>query len=177
MELTRRDALKALALGGGSAGVSLLASETLVDDESSAGADGYTDADVETLYCVAEVVYPSAVDVTREFVETYVRRLPDERQAMTARTVEQLNSATASRYGRAFVEDDSPARREAMLRSLGVHRVESTPDGTVPERVRYHLVNTLLYALFTSPTGSKLVGIPSPWGHPGGFAAYRNEDT
>jgi hypothetical protein len=27
----------------------------------------------------------------------------------------------------------------------------------------------MLYALFTSPTGSELVGIENPTGHPGGY--------
>lgn len=174
MRLTRRDALKALAVGG-AAGSSLAVSEALVADEPSSPA-GYTETDIETLYRVAEVVYPSEVEVTKAFVETYVRRLDAERQAALSRAAAQLNSVTNSRYNRTFSESPSVSRRESMLRSLGIHRVESAPDGTVPERVRYHLVNTLLYALFTSPTGSKLRGIESPRGHPGGFATYRTED-
>jgi hypothetical protein len=176
MKLTRRDALKAIAAGGGAAGSSLLASEALSGDGVASDAGGYTSADIRTLSLVAEVVYPSTVEVTRRFIETYVRQLDVERQAALSRTVTDLNRVTEARFGRSFDDSSSSGQRESMLRSLGVHRVESTPDGTVPERVRYHLVNTLLFALFTSPAGSELVGITNPRGHPGGFATYRDED-
>lgn len=176
MELTRRDALRAFAVGGGAAGVSLAASEMLVDRGNGTDSTGYAEGDIETLYRVAEVVYPSEVEVTRGFIGAYVRRLPDDRQTAISQTVSLLNSETESRYGQSFTASTSADRRDSMLRSLGVHRVESTPDGGVPERIRYHLVNTLLYALFTTPRGSKLVGIESPRGHPGGFAVYREAD-
>jgi hypothetical protein len=52
---------------------------------------------------------------------------------------------------------------------MGVQSAESDSGGGVPERIRYHLVNSLLYALFTSPMGSELVGISNPTGHPGGY--------
>jgi hypothetical protein len=173
MKLTRRDALKAIAVGGGAAASSLIASEALSKDGAASDGEKYTDSDTKTLTLVAEVVYPSEVEVTRRFIETYVRQLDAERQAALSRAVTDLNTVTQARFGRSFTDSSSSDQRESMLRSLGVHRVESTPDGTVPERVRYHLVNTLLFALFTSPTGSELVGITSPRGHPGGFATYR----
>lgn len=173
MELTRRDALRAMVVGGGAAGGSLLVSETLSGQEEPA--DGaYTESDVEKLTLVAEVVYPSEVEVTTEFVDAYVGRLDADRKAALSDAVGRLDSVTRSRYGRAFSEA-SASERESMLRALGVDRVESTPAGTTPERIRYHLVNTLLYALFTSPTGSKLTGIENPLGHPGGFASYDND--
>ena len=175
MKLNRRDALKALAVGGGAAGGSLALSEMLVSTESPETDSGYSDADIETLYRVAEVVYPSSVEFTTGFIETYVRGLDESRQAELSRTVTQLDDVTKGRYGTSFTEASSVSRSETMLRSLGVHRVQSRPDGTLPERVRYHLVNTLLYVLFTSPAGSKLAGINSPVGHPGGFARYRDE--
>lgn len=176
MELTRRDALRAMVVGGGAAGVSLFVSETVMDDQTTTDETEYTDDDIETLYNVAEIVYPSKVEVTTEFIETYIRRLGPERQAALSRTITQLHSVTEARYGRSFGQSSSVSHRESMLKSLGVHRVESTPNGTVPERVRYHVVNTLLYALFTNPKGSRLVGIESPIGHPGGFALYRDND-
>jgi len=40
-------------------------------------------------------------------------------------------------------------------------------------RVRYYLVNDLLFALYSSPTGGKLVGIENPQGHPGGTGSYQ----
>lgn len=176
MKLTRRDALKALVVGGGAAGGSLVASEAFSSTRGSTDEGTFDDSDLETLYRVAEVIYPSEVEVTTDFIEGYVRRLSEQRQAAISSTVSQLNSLTQSRYGRSFTDDSSIDRRESMLTSLGVHRVESTPDGTVPERIRYHLVNTLLYALFTSPTGSALVGIESPMGHGGGFGVYQENN-
>ncbi len=173
MKLTRRDALKAIAVGGGAAGASLAVSESLAGETDRTTEEGYTEGDIEVLLLVAEVVYPSSVEVSEEFVETYVRRLPGDRQAELSETVTELNWITETRYGRAFEESSTRSRRETMLRSLGVDRVESSSDGTIPQRIRYHLVNTLLYALFTSPTGSELVGIVSPMGHPGGFAQYQ----
>jgi hypothetical protein len=41
--------------------------------------------------------------------------------------------------------------------------------------VRYYVVNELLYALYTSPTGGELVGIENPQGHPGGHESYQHE--
>ncbi len=176
MKLTRRDALKAIAIGGGAAGTSLAVSESLVGGTETSETDGYANSDIEVVLLVADVVYPSSVEVTREFVETYVRRLDATRQAELSKAVTELNQLTKTRYGRSFSETSSADRRAEMLRSLGVNRVESSPNGTVPQRVRYHLVNTLLYALFTSPAGSELVGIDSPVGHPGGFARYQVND-
>ncbi len=176
MELTRRDALKALATGTGAAGTSVAVSELLATGSASEGPKTHTDEDIETLALVAEVIYPSEISVNTEFIETYLRGLTDEKQGAISRTVTQLDTVTRSRYGTSFSSTSNVSRRDSMLRSLGVHRVRSTPDGTVPAQIRYHLVNTLLYALFTSPTGSELVGIRSPRGHPGGFASYRVEN-
>jgi hypothetical protein len=56
---------------------------------------------------------------------------------------------------------------------MGVHTADPDSEGTDPERVRFHVVNELLYALYTSPTGGELVGIENPQGYPGGTASYR----
>lgn len=166
--LTRRDALEALAGGGLAAGGALAVSERAVDTEPPASSTDLSAVEVATAAAVAEVVYPSAVDVTTAFVERYLRGLDAERTAALIETVEDLNRHTRSRYGEAFHELDSRDKRDAVLRSLGVDRVRSVPTGTVPERVRYHLVNSLLYALFVTPKGGELVGISNPTGYPGG---------
>lgn len=173
MKLTRRDALRALVVGGGAAGGSLAVSELLVSDTVQGDDSHLSTRDIETLHSVAEVVYPSEVMVTVEFIETYTNRLDDDRLGALTATISELDSVTNSTYGDRFAELPSRSRREQVLRSLGVDRVPSRPDGTVPERVRYHLVNSLLYALFTTPKGSKLAGVESPRGHAGGFAPYR----
>lgn len=176
MELTRRDALRAAVAGTAVTGTTMTVVDGLRSNEEPTVNEEGAERDIQTLSRVADVVYPSDVETTPEFIETYVLRLNDQRQAELSKTVAQLNRVTRSRYGREFVRSSSRSRCEAMLHSLGVHRVESDPAGTVPERVRYHLVNTLLYALFTSPTGSELVGIESPMGYPGGFAVYRTDE-
>lgn len=177
MRLTRRDALKALVVGGGVAGSSLAASELYVEHSESRARATLSDEDVETMLAVAAVIYPSEVEPTTAFVETYTNRLDDTRTAGLTDTIARLDDVAVANYGRRFAEIDSRSERDGVLRSMGVHRVQSRPDGTVPERVRYHLVNSLLYALFTSPKGSTLVGIESPAGHPGGFAHYREDSS
>ena len=64
-------------------------------------------------------------------------------------------------------------RRDTVLRQLGVHTADEDPDGTRAERIRYYVVNELLYALYASPTGGELVGIENPQGYPGGRASYQ----
>jgi len=64
-------------------------------------------------------------------------------------------------------------RRDATLRAMGVDTAEPNPDGNPRERVRYYLVNELLFALYSSPTGGELVGLENPQGHPGGTESYR----
>lgn len=173
MKLTRRDALLAIA-GGGATGYGLHAATASGD---GAAAPGETDTDldtdeVETLVSVAEVVYPSEVDVTAGFVSRYVSGLGPTRRNRIRIAIGELNDQSQSWYGAAF-GSVTPSEREALLRRLGVDAVQSRPDGTVAERIRYHVVNGLLYALFTTPKGSRLVGIEEPKGHPGGYAAYR----
>jgi len=42
------------------------------------------------------------------------------------------------------------------------------PDGVAGERIRYYLVNELLYAFYASPTGAGLVGLENPRPIPAG---------
>jgi hypothetical protein len=176
VRLTRRDAVKSLALGG-LAGTGTVATSEFVVDDGPTGSPELAPQDVKTLRSVAEVVYPSAVEVTVGFLETSFRSLPAQRRAALSGTIEELNDYTRARYGDPFYGVTSVSTRDAILRSMGVNRAPSDPDGTVPQRVRYHLVNTLLYVLFSHPRGSTLAGIDSPVGHPGGFATYRGTDS
>jgi len=167
MKLTRRDAILAIA-GGGLVGHEAYGSEVGGASESTE----LGDREIETLVSVSEVVYPSEVDATAAFVSAYVRRLRRGRRAEIRNAVGELDDRARSMYGTAF-RSATPGERATLLRGLGVDAVQPRPEGTVAERVRYHVVNGLLYALFTSPKGSRLVGIEEPKGHPGGFAAYR----
>lgn len=163
--LTRRDAIAAL-VAGGVAGGSALALAELTDDQN--GDSDLDESDVSTLVGLAEAIYPSEVTVTAEFVRTYVATLPAERREQVAEALRRLDEG-AQRYTGAKFEALAPAERETVLRRMGVASARSEPSGTVPERIRYQLVNSLLYALFTSPKGSELVGIRNPTGHPGGY--------
>jgi hypothetical protein len=170
MELTRRDAIAALVAGGVASGT-LAVSELVVDEEPESDRQ-LSDRDVETATAVAGVIYPSEVTVSDEFVDTYVSSLTKRRRRDTVQAIHLLRDRTRREFGRPFAAIPA-GDRNAVLRSMGVGRVQSRPDGTVPERVRYHLVNGLLYALFTTPKGSKLFGIQNPLGYPDGFATYR----
>jgi len=74
------------------------------------------------------------------------------------------------------VGDLSVADRDSLLREVGADTAPPDPDGTNAERVRFYVVNELLYALYTSPTGGELVGIENPQGHPGGTDTYQRGD-
>lgn len=168
--LTRRDALAALVAGGlGLGGSAVIVSEG-VDDAPLEGDLG--DDAMETLVAVAEAVYPSAVQVEDSFVSTYVRGLPSDRRAGMVEAVEALDDGARRLTGSQFAALPSASKRRSVLRRLGVDRARSAPDGTPPERILYHLVNSLLYALFSSPRGGDLVGIENPAGYPGGYGAF-----
>ena len=71
------------------------------------------------------------------------------------------------------VVDLPPADRDALLDQMSVDVADPDPDGVDRERVRYYVVNELLFALYATPTGGKLVGIENPQGYPGGTASYQ----
>lgn len=130
---------------------------------------------VEATTAVARAVYPSSVTVDESFIERRVLgRVEPEAGHLDelAATVEAVDDYASARFGGRLTEL-SPARRRQVLQSMGVTTVHPTPDGTTPERVRYYLVNDLLFALFTSPLSSDLTGIENPPGYPGGVEAYQ----
>jgi hypothetical protein len=73
MELTRRDAVLALAGGGVAVGAKAVA-EGAAGDTAAGGAASLSDTDLETLVAAAEVLYPTSVGASREFVEAYATR-------------------------------------------------------------------------------------------------------
>ena len=176
MELTRRDAIEALVAGGVVSAGTLAISEVKTGFGSGADNSEITETDLITMVALAEVVYPSEVDVSSGFIETYVNILPDGRRSSISDSVDQLNKYSRKIAGDPFHEISSVSKRDGLLRLLGVDKEQSKPKGSVPERIRFHLVNGLLYALFTSPKGSSLVGIEDPAGYPGGFATYSEQD-
>ena len=166
MELSRRDAIGALA----AIGVGTAAAAYAVDT----GGDAAT-APVETLVAVAEVVYPSELSGVEPFVKTFAERRAagDDDHARGVRAaVETMDDRAEAWYGAAFA-DLATEDRDSLLREMGVDTAAEVPDGSTAERVRYYVVNDLLMALYASPTGGELVGLENPRGHPGGTDSYR----
>jgi len=172
MRLSRRDALVALAGGAATSGVSLAVSRAA--HETDPAESSLSSEELATVVAVATVVYPSAVEGIERFVETYVSGLDDARAGAMGEAAAGVDRQAREAFGTGFAALSADAR-ETVLRDMGVDRVASNAEGTLPERARYHLVNTLLYALFTSPTGSGLVGIDDPVGCGSGFATYRTD--
>ncbi|MEF8857075.1 MAG: gluconate 2-dehydrogenase subunit 3 family protein [Haloplanus sp.] len=180
MNLSRRDAMAALAATGavGVAGATVLRGEDGGDGDATP--DPASDAPVSddtlaTLVAVAETVYPSDATGVETFVETYVAgRLgddPDHRDGVVTAAADL--DATARDWFDAPLTDLDRSTRDRLLRDLAVDTADPTPDGTLSERVRFHLVNELLYAFYASPTGGRLAGIENPVGYPGGTESYR----
>jgi hypothetical protein len=170
MELSRRDALVALTSAGiGVGGVATLSA----DRDLPVVADDGPDAEVilSTLTAVAGVVYPSDVSNVDAFVESYaaerLRRGPAYREGTQA-TVSDLDDYVAVHTDSERYAELDTATAEAILHRLGVDSAAPEREGAISGRVRYYLVNDLLFALYASPTGGELVGIENPQGYPGG---------
>ena len=176
MELTRRDALAALAAGGVAVGTG-----AVLDGDPFATADGADSDDsdpevrLDTLLAVAEVVYPTEVSGVEEFVRTYALGRVEDRETYRDGMVEALDALDehARAWHDADFRDLDAATRESVLDQMGVDTAAPDPEGNDRQRVRFFAVNELLYALYTSPTGGKLVGIENPQGHPGGTGSYQ----
>jgi hypothetical protein len=165
MELSRRDALAALAaLGtaGSTAGCAL-------------GPPEKDDGDVLAAYLVvAETVYPSEVDGIEPFVESFLPpRLDREEHGdrMTG-TVHELDELAREWYDTS-VSELSSAECDQLLREVGAETADEDPEGSLAERVRFYVVNELLLGLYASPTGGGLVGIENPQGYAGGTDSYQ----
>jgi hypothetical protein len=181
MNLTRRDAVAALVATGGV----VAAGRTLLDAPSADAVDGETRSDAgvpdETLVAlvaVGEVVYPDAATGVDEFVETYVAgRVADapDRKTGVVDAAAELDATARDWFDTPVRSLDSDAL-DGMLRDLRVHVADPDPEGGLPERIRFYVVNELLYAFYASPTGGRLVGIENPIGHPGGIESYRRAE-
>ncbi len=170
MELTRRDVLAALAATGVAGGGAVF-----VDFESESGTPLLTDHEVATLVAVAEVAYPSAISGVESFVTNYsVTRANDDTdyRAGMKDALSALDDATSDWFDGKFVTLDKDMRSNA-LQQVGAVTGEPNPDGLRGERIRYYVLNELLFALYTTPTGSGLVGLENPPGYPGGDTSYQ----
>jgi ribosome assembly protein YihI (activator of Der GTPase) len=175
MELTRRDAVAALAVLGAGSAAAAGGYHFSRRDGTGDGDDNIGDERVrETLVAAAEVVYPSDVDGIEPFVRRFLDgRLDDSEHAERLRAaVAELDDHAVSWYDDRFV-DLSADTRDSLLRELGADTADEAPDGTTAERIRYYVVNEPLLALYSSPKGGELVGIENPQGHPGGTDSYQ----
>ena len=187
MELTRRDAVAALAAAGATVGGGVLAGRfepPRADDgpEGNSGdsADGDGDVSLSTdlldlLDAVAAVVYPDGVENRRAFVESYVvgrvAERPTYREGLREAAA-QLDAVARDWHDAPYADLDA-GTRDRLLRNLGVETADPDPDGPISDRIRFYVVNDLLYAFYSSPAGGRLVGIENPVGHPGGTESYQ----
>jgi hypothetical protein len=184
-ELTRRDALKALGaagvtVAGGAAALSWDGPENEADSTEPTETDDASEPDFgdherETYRAVAAIVYPSEVTGIREFVDSYLSgriEADSERAAEMAAAVADLDAYTREWEDTEFAAVERPTQEET-LRGMGVHTSDPDPHGDPRHRVRYYVVNDLLFALYSSPTGGELVGIENPQGYPGGTSSYQ----
>lgn len=171
MRLTRRDALAALAAAGVGVGGSVLLSA-----DHDVGVEGaVSERQLATLVAAAEVLYPSDVEGVAGFVERYVRgRSTDrpEHAAGMAGAASYLDAYAEAWEGERFAALGR-AGRDETLRRMDVGTASPDPDGSDAERVRYYVVNELLFALYATPTGGELVGVENPPGFPGGLESYQ----
>lgn len=174
-ELTRRDAIAALSAAGLSVGGVLTWDALTSDERQQSVSVTLSSTDRETLDALAQTVYPSDVTGVSEFVETYVVGRLDahpDREAEMVDAIGVVDSYTREWYDDPFRALDADTRNEALER-MGIDVVDPDPDGTDVERVRFYLVNELLFALYTSPTGGELLGLENPQGYPGGTSSYQ----
>lgn len=175
MPLRRRELIAAVGTGTG------LAVVVPRMDGSGRNDDAPDDITIDEraradLLALADLVYPDAVDFEPSFVTSHVSSRVASRKRGIRDALVDLDRFARRWYGGRFASL-SAADRTGLLAAIGVGRVGSDPDGTVPERIRYYLVNELLYALYTDPLGSELFGISNPVGYPGGYDSYQQEPT
>ncbi|SDJ69484.1 hypothetical protein SAMN05216226_107163 [Halovenus aranensis] len=165
MELSRRDALAAL---------SALGTTAMAGCAARAPQEGVDESVVETYVAIAAVVYPTAVSGVPSFVRSFLpARLDRSTHGPAMReTVTELQTVSREWYDEEVPALDESAR-DQLLREVGVDAADEDPEGTLAERVRFYVVNELLLALYSSPTGGDLVGIENPQGHPGGTDTYQ----
>jgi len=167
MRLTRRQAIATVLSGGIVAGGGLR-SGVAGRDAARSTSEALTGQEMRVVTAVAAVVYPADVSSPESILDGYLHYQPPDRLAEIQGAVRALDREAGRRYGESFAAL-SPGERETLLRELGVDRVGSDPDGTVPERVRHYLVDGALFALFTDASGGALLGVDNPRGYPGGY--------
>lgn len=175
MDLTRRDvfvALSAVGVGSVSGCSELLDGDTTANPTDD---DPVSDHEVETLVALAEVLYPSDVASVGAFVRDYsvVRVREDLAYARgVVETVAALDDYVSEWHDDPYASLTATERAD-LLDTMSVNTADPDPDGVASERVRYYLVNELLYAFYATPTGAGLAGLENPPGYPGGVQSYQ----
>ena len=130
---------------------------------------------MRTTIAVARAVYPAEVENVGSFVRTYALSRSEDDDAYREGMADA--AAALDEYAREWYDDEyvslDATTAETALHEMGVDVEDPDPEGVPAERVRFYLVNELLYALYTTPKGGELVGNPNPPGHPGGTTAYQ----
>jgi len=144
MQLTRDDAMAALWAAG-------VQPETVdaTDIESE-------DVPTRTMVSLAETLYPAIVEVTSEFVETYLAGRVTAEETDRERLIEGaeiLNYWAGLAFGRPFARLERSERARLLDEDMGVGLEEPVPDGSEIERFRYHAVDEIVFAFYASPTG------------------------
>ena len=173
-DLTRRDALIALgAAGVGAGGLGALVWDELDDEPPGRGSDDPTWR--ETVVAAAEALYPASVSGVESFVETYVVGRVQDRQTYldgVQRAAGNIDEYARYWHDRPFAALDR-STRQTVFDDYGLADSAPDPEGSEREQVRYYLLNELLFAFYSSPTGGELVGLENPPGHPGGLDSYQ----
>lgn len=146
---------------------------------SDENADVATPERVAAAAAVAEIVYPDRVEVDESFVETFVFGRVEPRDGHfdgLAKAIDDVDEFARYQFS-CSISSLSTDRRRRVLEKMGVYAVHASPDGTTAERIRYYLINDLVYALFSHPKGGKLLGVPNPPGYPGGNELYQRGPT
>ena len=169
IKLTKRDALAALA-GLGMA-IGLVQHRTHVHSLE----EDIDQEDIQNLLAVCDVIFPRQVETTPEFVKTFVigriKFRPNYQKNLRA-SVSRINQVSNQKYGKDFYSLLFKTR-EKIFREMALDQVSPDPDGPMPNKVRYYVINELLFALYTSPIGGQLLGNENPIGYAGGLDAYQ----
>lgn len=179
MELSRRDALAVLTAGGVGVGLGIetQSSHELSPPDQEPGSSSLqadlTTHERETLTNTAHVIYPTIVTGIDRFVNTYLDGRSDTAFVTGAsEAISLLDAHSQDWYGDPFTNLSLETQNQ-VLQEMGAQTADPSPAGSPSEKVRYYLINELLYALYTSPTGGSLIGLDNPQGYPGGIESYQ----
>lgn len=173
MRLTRRDAIAAIGAAGIAVGAGAAWNASTNDQDETVASIGSDE--LETIIAAAEILFPSEVEAIESFVEQYLDAVIAERPEHArgiAAAVDYLEEYSRAWYDTGFTNLEPSTQDDVFVR-MDVGSAEPDPSGSDVERVRYYLVNELLFALYSTPTGGELVGLENPQGYPGGLKSYQ----